>query len=86
MNYTKEQIQKVRDKSVADLLLMKNTGRKVMIKCPSPSHRDSSPSFQIRPDNTWKCFGCDAHGSGMIDLLVFLGYSFNEIMNEFGEH
>ena len=27
--------------------------------CPLPGHDERSPSFKVRRDNRWRCFGCD---------------------------
>lgn len=83
MKYTNEQIQAVRDISIAQMLGVKLNGRKIMIKCPHPNHRDSSPSFQLRPDNSYHCFGCGEGGNGWIDFCMFLGNDFKSILNEF---
>ena len=54
------------------------------MNCPLPDHEDRTPSFTVRWDNRWQCFGCGAkgdiyelaahlwglslHGSGFLDL------------------
>lgn len=43
----------------------------VLICCPFPNHDDRSPSFSIRKDGRWRCFG--ACGSGG-DIFDFVGH------------
>lgn len=81
--YTEEQIQRVRDIDIATMLGIKNTGRKIMLKCPNPNHNDSTPSFQLRPDNSFYCFGCGVGGRGWISFCMFMGHKFSDIMREF---
>ncbi len=83
MRYTEDDIQRVRDISIAEMLGVRLDGRKRMICCPNPRHRDSSPSFQLRPDNTFWCFGCGEGGSGWISFCKFMGFEFKEIMDEY---
>jgi DNA primase len=91
MKYTKEDIARVRDLSIAAELGVPMTGRKTMINCPMPNHNDGSPSFLIDDDNGFYCFGCGAKGRGLIDFLTqFLTLegktkeeAFIEIMNEY---
>ncbi len=84
--WSQEQIQRVRDMSIRSALDIKSGRRRVMIKCPMPEHRDSSPSFLLDEDNGFYCFGCGARGSGFIDLLTSLGFKFQDIMNEYGSN
>lgn len=86
MLYSKEQIQRVRDISISEMLGVKLNGRKLMIKCPHPNHRDSSPSFQLRPDNSFRCFGCGETGYGWISFCKFMGHDFRSVMNEYAEN
>lgn len=83
MVYSEEQIQRVREISVADSLGVRLNGRKIMIACPNPNHRDSTPSFQLRPDNSWVCYGCGEKGSGWIDFCKFMGFDFISVMKEY---
>lgn len=91
MSYTKEQIQNVRDISIANMLSVNIHREKTMIRCPMPDHNDGTASFLIDSDNGYHCFGCDKHGRGYIDFatdfLVAEGMSeeeaFKQIMNEY---
>lgn len=84
MTYTKEEIERVRNISIAAQLGIPMTRSKVSIRCPHPDHRDSSPSFLLDEDNGFKCFGkCGAHGRGFIDFCVFMGNSFEDVMKEY---
>lgn len=83
MTYTEEQIQKVRDISIAEVMGVQK-GRKVSICCPSPDHRDDTPSFLIDAENGFYCFGCGISGHGFIDFCVkVLKNSFNDVMKEY---
>lgn len=39
-----------------------------MMRCPFPKHEDKNPSFHVKNDQLWKCFGC---GKGGIGVLSF---------------
>lgn len=45
--------------------LLNTQGKKGNISCPF--HKDRTPSFQIRKDNTFTCYSCNEHGDS-IDL------------------
>lgn len=77
---TKEEIEKLRNVRIHNLLSKKDIGKRVIIRCPV--HDDSTPSFNLYPDNTFFCFGCRISGKGAIDFLEKFGYSFNEIIEE----
>lgn len=50
-------------------IALDRTGR---ARCPLPDHRDTTPSFQIYPNqNSWYCFGC-FHGGSVIDLVMYI--------------
>ena len=83
MLYSDEQIEQVRNISIADRLGVRLNGRKINICCPHPDHHDHTPSFQLRPDNSFKCFGCNGYGRGWISFCKFMGFEFKEIMDEF---
>jgi len=38
--------------------------------CPLPEHSDSTPSFHVREDGFYKCFGCGKSGSNLIDFIA----------------
>ena len=39
-----------------------------LTRCPFPDHDDTNPSFRVRPQNRWICFGCQRRG-GAIDFV-----------------
>ena len=85
MKYTEEQKQKVRDIPIARMLNVQE-GRNVSMRCPHPNHTDKTPSFLLRENNSFVCFGqCGAHGSGYIDFCMYLEFSFKEIMEEYAQ-
>ena len=45
-------------------------GKRVVIRCPSENHRDSTPSFAIYKDGGFHCFGCGLHGNNGLDFLI----------------
>ena len=64
---------------IVRLLNKANMGRRISIRCPLGTHRDSSPSFSLYPDNHWICYGCNQSGSGAIQYVMSLsGCSFLE--------
>jgi DNA primase len=81
VDYTPEQIEKVRDISIHEMLGLQNRGRNLNICCPF--HDDRTPSFSLHPDNSYHCFGCDKNGHGFIDFCVHKGFTFKEIMEEY---
>jgi len=46
---------------------LRKSGNKFQGLCPF--HTDKSPSFFVYPDNTYHCFGCQAHGT-IIDFVM----------------
>lgn len=63
---TEDQIQQARDFPVEDLIDTKRVNR--MWCCPF--HEEKSPSFHIYKENSWHCFGCQAHGNNAIDFVI----------------
>jgi len=63
---TEEQIQQARDFPVEDLIDTKKVNK--MWCCPF--HEERSPSFHIYKENSWHCFGCQAHGNNAIDFVM----------------
>lgn len=37
-----------------------------------PFHKEDTPSFRIYKDNSWHCFGCQAHGNNAVDFVMKL--------------
>lgn len=58
--------------SVHSVLNLSNVGRRIYIRCPAGTHRDSTPSFVVYPDGGFHCFGCNIGGSNGMDFLVYL--------------
>lgn len=40
--------------------------------CPFPGHKELTPSFLFKLDNTFYCFGCHKRGEGAIDFIKTL--------------
>lgn len=53
---------------------LKKAGNSYMGKCPF--HEDSTPSFSVRPDKGYHCFGCDASGDVFTFLQEYRGMDF----------
>jgi hypothetical protein len=46
---------------------LKQSGRRLLCRCPLPGHDDKTPSFTIFPDGGWYCFGC-CRGGDVLEL------------------
>jgi len=77
---SKEEIEKIRQVKILDLLKMQDRGRKEMINCPF--HGDKTPSLLVDTNNSYHCFGCSKHGFNAIDFVMDLGCSFQEALKE----
>jgi len=64
---TQEHIDRAKEYPLVNLL--PEPPRRNMALCPL--HNEKSPSFQIRKDNTFICWGCQQHGDS-IDLYMKL--------------
>jgi DNA primase len=82
MKWTNEQIRAVRELSIAQQIGLAG-GRRTKINCPHPEHRDTNASFLLDEKNCYYCFGCGVSGCGFIDFCILVGYSFEDIMNEY---
>jgi len=78
----KNDIARVRNIHIATLLGLKNTGRRITIRCPMDEHNEKTGSFVIYPEGDWYCYGCGKHGQNAIDLLMAMGASFQEAVAE----
>lgn len=78
----KNELDKLRAVPITTLLGLPPTTRRLSVRCPLPNHNDGSPSFVLYPNNTFKCYGCNAIGQGSIDFLEALGFGFKEIVDE----
>jgi hypothetical protein len=63
---TEDQIQQARDVPIEDLITTKRINK--MWCCPF--HEEDTPSFHIYKENSWHCFGCQAHGKNAIDFVL----------------
>lgn len=77
---TNEEIQKIRDIRIHNIIGLVDSTRNVSIRCPF--HSEKTPSFVLYPDNSFHCFGCSANGQGAIDFVMKLDYTFVEACEE----
>lgn len=77
-----EELNKIRDVRIHQILGIKDIGRDVQIRCPFGSHRDKTPSCTIYSNNSYHCFSCLANGTGAIDFCKELGFTFTESLEE----
>jgi hypothetical protein len=47
-----------------------------------PFHNEGTPSFVIYPDNSFYCFGCQAHGDAIDFIELIKGCSFKEAIGQ----
>lgn len=78
--------ERLRAIPLTTILKMRSPGRRISIQCVFPNHNDSSPSLVLYPDNSFHCFGCDAHGRGAIDFAIALGYDFKSAVKELQDY
>jgi len=79
---TNEELQRVREVRISDILGLRDGNRRVSMRCPLPNHQDGTPSFTLYPENNYFCFGCGATGNGAIDFCIALGFTFVESCDE----
>lgn len=77
---TNEDLQRIRNVRIHNILSVNDNGRNISIRCPF--HSERTPSFVLYADNSYHCFGCKANGQGAIDFCVALGYTFVEACEE----
>lgn len=60
---------------------LRRSGKRLVGRCPMPDHEDRTPSFFVNPDKqSYRCFGCGAHGD-VIDLVMKVeGLTFKEAL------
>jgi DNA primase len=80
MNDKNIETQLLRNVHLSVVLGIKNTGRRISIRCPL--HNEKSASMVIYPDGSYYCYGCTAHGGNAIDLLMAMGATFIEAKEE----
>lgn len=79
----KDKIDKIRAVKITTVLGIPETGRRISMRCPLDGHKDKTASFYIYPDNSWCCYGlCNKTGQNAIDLLIAMGASFTEAVEE----
>lgn len=59
----------------------KKGGRRI-IHVPCPFHKERTASLALYSDNSFHCFGCQAHGRGAIDFVMKLGSDFRTACEE----
>jgi len=75
-----EDIDKYREIPITKILGVKDTGRRITIRCPF--HQERTGSFNIFADGSYYCFGCAKGGKNAIDFCKDLGFSFKESLKE----
>ena len=55
---------------------LRRSGRRWMASCPF--HDEKTPSFVIYPENTFHCFGCQAHGDAISFARKVNGLDFQQ--------
>jgi len=80
MQLTEEQIEHARNVSLAKVMGVPDSGRRITICCPF--HNEKTGSCVLYPDNSYHCFGCEKHGKNAIDFLVESGVKFDEAVKE----
>lgn len=82
-----DDVETLRAIRISKILGLPYTNRRISVRCPLPTHSDKSASFCIYPeDNSYYCFGCNAHGTGAIDFAIALGYSFKDAVRELKDY
>lgn len=69
---TDEDIEEAESISITSFIpgnFIRSTNR---LKTKCPFHQEKTASFVIYKDNSWHCFGCNAHGRGAISFIMKL--------------
>ena len=69
LGITEAELQRLRDISIHSIISVRETGRRIDMRCPLDGHNDSDPSFSLYPDNSYHCFGCGRHGNNAVDFI-----------------
>lgn len=72
-NLSDSDIEQAREFPVDELITERIWSYGSRRKTFCPFHQEKTPSFVIYPDNSWHCFGCQAHGRNAIDFLMKRG-------------
>jgi hypothetical protein len=67
LDLTPQELQRLREISIFDILNVPDKGRRVGIPCPV--HQGRNDNFNLYPNNSYYCFKCGAVGSNGIDLI-----------------
>lgn len=78
----KQELEQLRNIRIHNLIGVKFTGRKMVIRCMFDNHKDSKPSLLIDDKNGYHCFGCGKKGFGAIDFCKDLGLTFRETIED----
>lgn len=73
------QVERLRAYPIANFFSVKG-GRRVHVRCPF--HAEKTASLALYPDNSFHCYGCQAHGRGAIDFVMLLGSDFRTACDE----
>lgn len=76
MKLTDEQLQKLREVPIHQILGLPKTGRNIRIPCPI--HNGKNDNFILNDNNSFHCFKCGAGGHNAIDFCTKLGLTFQE--------
>lgn len=79
-SYDDALLKRIREVKPQQLLNIDRAGRRISIRCPI--HNERSPSMVIYPDGDYFCYGCTAHGQNALDMLIQMGATFQEAVEE----
>jgi DNA primase len=84
-----EDIAEVREKAkieevVSDYVTLRPAGGG-SLKGLCPFHDEKSPSFNVRPDRGWHCFGCGEGGDVISFLMKIDGLAFTEVVERLAD-
>ncbi|WP_151081862.1 DNA primase [Nocardioides cynanchi] len=84
-----EDIAEVREKAkleevVSDYVTLRPAGGG-SLKGLCPFHDEKSPSFNVRPDRGWHCFGCGEGGDVISFLMKIDGLAFGEVVERLAD-
>ena len=67
--YSDDDLEEARSMPIVAMLdgKIRHTGSKHIANCPF--HKEKTGSFFVYDDNSWHCFGCQAHGNDAIDFI-----------------
>lgn len=68
-------LQTLLERRVAGLQ-WRHDGRRLTTHCPFGTHRDSTPSFKVYPDQHFYCYGCRVGGNCFTFVMAYDGVPF----------